>query len=299
MKASQSHIKGTIAIIVFAALILDTDTAKEGVRSGMQVCMQSAIPSLLPFLIISKYLSGSLYGMHIPLLAGIGALCGIPKGLESILGVSLIGGYPVGAQIIADAWEKHYIDRKTAERMLGFCNNAGPAFIFGICAGLFSVPGMGWPIFIIQVSSAILCGIILPDKNVVVGKIVPKRPVSFVTNLNSAIRSMVGICGWMICFRIVLSYMERYFAIENETVKAILYGVLELVNGTMAIRMIPSEAARFIALNGMLSLGGMCVWMQTAAASKGLSLKSFCFSKIFQSLISVVLAVIIWSVLFL
>ena len=289
-----SHFKVAAAIIVFAALILDTDTAKEGVRSGMQVCMQSAIPSLLPFLIISKYLSGSLYGMHIPLLAGIGALCGIPKGLESILGVSLIGGYPVGAQIIADAWEKHYIDRKSAQRMLGFCNNAGPAFIFGVCAGLFSAPGIGWLIFMIQLLSAII-----PGKKAAVSKIVQEGSTSFVSNLNSAIRSMAGICGWIICFRVVLSYIERYFAMENETITAILYGVLELVNGTMAIRMIPSEAARFIVLNGMLSFGGLCVWMQTAAASKWLSLKSFCFSKILQSLISVVLAVIIWSVLFL
>lgn len=297
MKAS--HFKGAVAIIVLAALILDTDTAKDGVRSGLQVCMQSAIPSLLPFLMISKYLSGSLYGMRIPLLARIGTLCGIPKGLESILGVSLIGGYPVGAQIIADAWEKHYIDRKTAQRMLGFCNNAGPAFIFGVCAGLFSAPGIGWTIFMIQLLSAILCGIILPGKKVVVSKIVPEGSVSFVSNLNSAIRSMAGICGWIICFRVVLSYMERYFAIENEIITAILYGVFELVNGTIAIRTIPSEAIRFIVLNGILSFGGLCVWMQTAAASKGLSLKSFCFSKIFQSLISVVLAVIVCSVLFL
>ena len=294
-----SHFKVAAAIIVFAALVLDTDTAKEGVHSGMQVCMQSAVPSLLPFLIISKYLSGSLYGMHNPLLAGIGALCGIPKGLESILGVSLIGGYPVGAQIIADAWEKHYIDRKTAQRMLGFCNNAGPAFIFGVCAVLFSAPGIGWLIFMIQLLSAILCGIIIPGKKAAVSKIVQEGSTSFVSNLNSAIRSMAGICGWIICFRVVLSYIERYFPMENETSTAILYGVFELVNGTMAIRMIPSEAARFIVLNGMLSFGGLCVWMQTAAASKGLSLKSFCFSKIFQSLISVVLAVIIWSVLFL
>ena len=110
---------------------------------------------------------------------------------------------------------------------------------------------------------------------------------------------MAGICGWIICFRVVLSYIERYFPMENETSTAILYGVFELVNGTMAIRMIPSEAARFIVLNGMLSFGGLCVWMQTAAASKGLSLKSFCFSKMLQSLISVVLAVIVWLVLFL
>ena len=292
------YFKSAAAIIVFAALILDTDTAKEGVRSGMQVCMQSAVPSLLPFLMITKYLSGNLYGMHIPLLAGIGTLCGIPKGLESILGVSLVGGYPVGAQIIADAWGKHYIDRKTAQRMLGFCNNAGPAFIFGICAGLFSVPGIGWLIFIIQLLSAILCGIILPGKNVVVRKIVPEGSASFVSNMNSAIRSMAGICGWMICFRVVLSYIERYFAIENETIKAILYGVFELVNGTMATREISSEAIRFVVLNGILSFGGLCVWMQTAAASKGLPLKSFCLSKLFQSVICMILATIVWSILF-
>lgn len=293
------NIKRAVAIIAFAVLILDTNTAIEGVRSGMQVCMQSAIPSLLPFLIISKYLTGSLYGTRIPFLSRIGALCGIPKGLESILGVGLIGGYPVGAQMITDAWERRYLDQNTAQRMLGFCNNAGPAFIFGVCAGLFSIPIAGWLIFLIQLVSAVLCGVILPGKKVRESRIIPEGSVSFVSNLNFAVRAMAGICGWILCFRIVISYIERYVAIENEIIEVIVYGILELMNGTMALRKISSEATRFIILNGMLGFGGLCVWMQTAAASKGLSLKAFCFSKLFQSVVSMILAVIACSILFL
>lgn len=294
----KSYFKCVVAMIIFTALILDTNTAKEGVLSGIQVCMQSAIPSLLPFLMISKYLSGSLYGMCIPLLSGIGSLCGIPKGLESILCVGLIGGYPVGAQIIADAWEKRYMDQKTAQRMLGFCNNAGPAFIFGVCAGLFSTPGAGWSIFLIQLLSALLCGIILPGKKVVESRIIQEDSSSFVSNLNSAIRAISGICGWIICFRIVLSYIERYFTLDNEIIEAIIYGIFELMNGTIAIRNISSEAIRFVMLNGMLGFGGLCVWMQTAAAAKGLSIKLFCFSKLLQTVICMILSVIVWLIIF-
>jgi hypothetical protein len=290
--------KIVIAVIVFAVLILDTNTAIEGVRSGLEVCMQSAIPSLLPFLIIAKFISGNLYGLKIPIISKLGNLCGIPKGMESILGIGLISGYPVGAQIVKDAWEKHYIDQQDAERILGFCNNAGPAFIFGVCAGMFSSPRTGFLIFMIQLTSALLCGMILLGKNDgIERRISSVSTSSFVSILNAVIGSMAGICGWIICFRVILSYIERYLPMENIIVKAGIYGAFELVNGTFAIAEIPSEAIRFVMINGILGLGGLCVWMQTAAAAKGLSIKRFCMCKLLQSGVCMILAAITQSVI--
>jgi len=101
------------------------------------MCLESVVPSLFPFLILSGIITTSFTGVEVKILRPVGRLCGIPSGGESLLLIGLIGGYPVGAQCIYRAYETGQISKVDAQRMLGFCNNAGPAFIFGITASLF------------------------------------------------------------------------------------------------------------------------------------------------------------------
>lgn len=292
--------KRRYAKIAFAAvglllLIADSQKAVEGIQSGIGVCLKSVIPALLPFLILTKYLTGNLFGSRMPLLARLGKLCGVPSGLESILGVGLISGYPVGAQLIADAWADNRLDRESAERMLGFCNNAGPAFVFGVCAGLFTFKGAGWMIFTVQILSALLCGVILPGKKKTICPVMEKSSLSFPDVLNNAIRTMAGICGWVLCFRVVFSYLRYYLPIKNVLLRASVYSLLEIVNGCVVLGEIQSEPIRFVLVNGLLSFGGLCVWMQTVSVTKGLSRKWFYVGKIVQSICSIVLS---WEVQF-
>lgn len=291
------YIKGIFSAIGLLLLILDTKTAVEGIRNGIMMCMQSAIPSLLPFLILTKYLMGQLNGTRVSLLKPLGNLCGIPQPMVSILGIGLIGGYPVGAQLIADAWKKKLLDKETAARMLGFCNNAGPAFIFGMCAGLFTVPSAGWLILFIQIFSALSCGIILPRRKIMHSEDNTVEPVSFVRNLEISVRAMLNICCCVLCFRVIISYVDTYLPMKT-VLRAIVFGLLELVNGCISSQEVSSEPIRFIIINGMLSFGGMCVWMQTVASVKGLPLKWFYIGKLLQCLLCVSLASVIQFFIF-
>ena len=284
------YIKIFLAVAGFTLLIVDTKTATMGIQCGIELCLQSVIPSLLPFIILSKYLTSQLYGVRLPLLSRLGKLCGIPEGLESILGVGLIGGYPIGAQLITDAWKNGFCDKKTATRMLGFCNNAGPAFIFGVCAGLFTIPCAGWLILFIQTTSAICCGIILPGKERSAGAKVSLQPITFIKNLELAIRAMISICGWILCFRVIISYVDQYLTMNNPILRTSFLAALELVNGCTELNSVLSEPIRFIIVNGILSFGGLCVWMQTSATVSGLSKKWFCVGKITQCIFSATFA---------
>lgn len=284
------YIKIFLIVAGFTLLIIDTKTATMGIQSGIGLCLQSVIPSLLPFIILSKYLTSQLYGIQLPFLSPLGKLCGIPEGLESIMAVGLIGGYPIGAQLITDAWKKGICDEKTAIRMLGFCNNAGPAFIFGVCAELFNIPCAGWLILLIQTASSICCGIILPGKERAAGGKVTLQPITFVKNVELAIRAMISICSWILCFRIIISYVDHYVTMNNPIFRTSLLSALELVNGCTESNSVVSEPIRFIIVNAILSFGGLCVWMQTAATVGGLSMKWFCFGKIMQCIFSATFA---------
>ena len=292
----KRYIKIFLSVGSLMILILDVQTAIKGIQDALDVCIRSVIPSLLPFLILSKYITGNMIGVKIPLISRIGESCGIPAGLDSILGIGWIGGYPTGAQAIKDAYRKKCIDRVTAQKILGFCNNAGPAFIFGISASLFTKKWIGWIVFLIQIISSILVGLMIPIKRTVEKKKMPESTITLIESVEKGIKSMALICGWILCFRIILTYINRYLLVHDPFVEVFISGVLELSNGCLSLGMLDSEAAKFIILNGMLSFGGICVWMQTKAVSDGLKLKWFIVGRCLQCIISTTLAYIaqIW-----
>ena len=109
---------GVVAALGMLILILDTKTALWGATQGIDLCIRSVIPSLFPFFLLSGILVKSLMGAKLPLLRPVGRLLGIPKGAEALLISGFLGGYPVGAKCIRDAWNRGGISKQDAERML-------------------------------------------------------------------------------------------------------------------------------------------------------------------------------------
>ena len=128
----------TLSVVILIVFIIDPNTASSGVAEGIDMCLKVIIPSLFPFFVVSTYLNAILFGYPIPAIQCIAKLLQIPIGGESILLLGLIGGYPVGAKLIADLYYTNKIDKQTAHILLGYCNNAGPAFIFGIAGAAFA-----------------------------------------------------------------------------------------------------------------------------------------------------------------
>ena len=125
---------GIGAASAMAILILDGKTAITGAQDGIALCLQTVIPSLFPFILLSILLTNTLLGHAIPLLRPLGRLFHLPSGSESLLICAFLGGYPVGAQTVSSLFQNGQLPRSTADRMLTFCNNAGPAFLFGMTA---------------------------------------------------------------------------------------------------------------------------------------------------------------------
>ena len=153
------------AALGMLVLILDAQTAVSGAKAGIELCLGTVIPSLFPFFVLSMLLTSSLVGRSSRFLGPLGKFCGMPAGSESLLAVGLLGGYPVGAQNISRAREAGQLSGEDARRLLGFCNNAGPAFLFGMAAAQFTEWWMGWALWGIHILSALLTTRMLGEKN--------------------------------------------------------------------------------------------------------------------------------------
>lgn len=287
----QNHAIAILASLGMLVLILDGKTALQGAADGIDLCTRVLIPSLFPFFVLSTLLTTSLSGQAIPFLKPIGYLCKIPEGTESVLAIGLLGGYPVGAQNVTLLYQKGQLSASDAERMLAFCNNAGPAFIFGILSTMFSHKYACFLLWIVHIVSALLVALLLTgERNP--GKVIPFPVKPRVTDaLWQSVKAMAQVCGWVILMRIILVIVENWFLwILPVPARVILAGVLELSNGCIRLSDLNCEGLRFIIASGLLSFGGICVTLQTVSVADKLSLRRYFPGKLLQCCISVILS---------
>ncbi|MCL1867220.1 MAG: hypothetical protein FWF82_07415, partial [Oscillospiraceae bacterium] len=106
---------GTIVICagLCTVLVLDARGISAAVLSGVELCLNSIIPSLFAFLVLSSFVVES----------------GIIKGEVPIFVLSMLGGYPVGAKLLCDHVRTSPDRKVRAEHMLMYCYCGSPAFL--------------------------------------------------------------------------------------------------------------------------------------------------------------------------
>lgn len=173
--------------------------------------------------------------------------------------------------------------------MLAFCSNAGPSFLFGMVGQMFQQRWVPWVLWGILILSALMVASIFPAGSNL-GKEAPiqesRKPL-----MATAVGIMGQICGWVILFRVGITFLERWCLwLLPEPIQVAIIGLLELSNGCLALEKIQSIPLRFILCAGMLSFGGLCVGFQTASVVEDLSMGYYWLGKGLQTIFSLLLA---------
>lgn len=279
---------GVGSALAMLVLILDGKTALLGAQQGVQLCLQTVVPSLFPFFFLSNLLTSSLAGVPSRALRPLGKLFGVPEGTEPLLLAGLLGGYPAGAQSVAQSFRAGQISRQEGERLLAFCNQPGPAFLFGMVAFLFPRKWMVWLLWAIVLLSALVTARFLGDTPGEAIALPAKKPTPA---LAAALRATGTVCGWVVIFRVILAFLSRWalwlVPVEGQ---ALLSGLLELTNGCLLLGNVPDMRLRFVLAVVLLTFGGLCVGLQTLSLLEGLSPRSYLLGKLLQTAIALSLA---------
>lgn len=274
-----------VAAAGLLVLIIDSRLALEGAGAGVDLCIRTVIPSLFPFFVLTGVLTKFLQKSDARWIYVLAAALGISPGAAPALIPGFLGGYPVGAKCIGDMYAEKQISKKEAERMLAFCSNAGPSFLFGMVSVFFPNVKMVWFLWLIQISGAALTALAFPrsvDENTLPRKIGWEKERPDV--VWSAIRAMGTVCGWIILFRTILTFLNAWLLwLFPAWVRVLVIGILELSNGCCELMQITDVKLRFIICACMLSQGGLCVFLQTMSVTKGLSLKGYFLGKTVQT----------------
>ena len=285
------------SLCAMAALIFASDQVIEACRYGLSLCCELIIPSLFPFFLISILMNrlglprmlGQLISPLSRLLFGVSGT----GGTAFVMG--LCGGYPLGAAYIADMYGSGSVSRDEAERLLGFCNNSGPAFLIGaIGTGLFSSVKAGLFLYMTHILAAALTGLVLrallgaetePEWHEKGSSPAAFSP-AFTETVKQAVVSVLNVCGYVICFTVLVGLLDAdgFFSLiigrlswlsgaELHWVRAFLTGILELGSGVGQMRglaLLPENLALAAFLVGW---GGISVHYQTMAQIAGTGLE--------------------------
>lgn len=294
MKKKTHIISAISALVILLLLIIDTETAKNGAYAGIELCIKVLLPSLFPFFLAITYANSLFTGYSIPGLHFLCRFLQISPGGEPILLLGFLGGYPVGAQLIGDMCKNNQISKGTAKILLGYCSNAGPSFIFGVTGLLFSnhwVPAIIW---LVHIVSAVLTGFILPRPSHSQIKFDHPAPISLAVSMQNSIRICSTVCGWVVTFQIIQSYIlkitQRY---AHSVFVYVLRGLLELSSGCIALQELNNEPLRFILTSGFLAFGGVCVILQTISVTQGLGMGLYLPGKMIQTAIALIISALL------
>lgn len=204
----KNIIRVCAAVFLVVFIILRAGEAAQGIRASLSVCAMTIIPSMLPMLVITSYISfsGMLEKTERYFEKISRFLFRLPGKSLVIFIMSMTGGFPVGLKMTADALERGELSRNQAQRMSVFCIGGGPAFIINT-VGFFMAGSQkaGIIILVSNIISSLITGIAsrafdsgdnLSEFNASQKNI--KNPL--INSVESAIKTIINICGWIIIF---------------------------------------------------------------------------------------------------
>ena len=299
----MARLRGAAALFfpVFfgAALLLFPDVSAAAAREGVTLCLQTVLPSLFPFFVLSsllvqsdvpRLLSRAMAGVMYPLFGVSGA------GASALI-LGLLGGYPVGARTVAELYGRGEIGQEESEHLLAFCNNSGPGFFLGVCGtAVFSSARAGMYLYLIHVGAALVTGVLLRrDLGLPRRKAVSRQraPFDLAAAVQGSFAAVGSVSAFVIFFMVLLRLLSLVPALAAlpPLPRAALFGFVEMTNGVNAL---PATRAGFVLCAAIMNWGGLSVQAQTRAllAGSALSARRCVIGKAVQALVGVPLALL-------
>ena len=267
------------AALVF---LLHPDISRTAAEEGLSLCIHALLPSLFPFLILTGFWNGSEHGA-----GGLFSQIWLP---------AAVGGYPTGAGLIADAYQRGSLSKQDAEYALLFCCNAGPAFTVGFLGvGILNNLSAGILLYTVHLAASLLIGRLFRPQAAHPTMHRPSSPAAVpfdcVHTILQAGQTMWKICVLVLAFGLFNAHLLALLpvTIRHNALSAAISAALELSGGIHRLSQLNLPLSNMLVLSAIaLGWGGVCVCFQTASLLNGseLSLGAYIKGKLLHGLIS-------------
>ncbi len=302
IKAKKTYITAALYAIIIYSLIANHTEIKDEILKTVTMWCTVLIPSLFPYLVLSKYLSSSETMELIAKALGpvIGRIIKTGKNGIKVFICSLFCGYPSGALCTADLLKSSAISQSEAHRLICFTNNAGPLFVISaIGTSMLKNTADGIAIYCIQTASAILYAFFSGKKthsekhNFSYSH--PAEKTDFCNCVKSAVTAIINIGGFIVCTVVICKIIILFlFGILNHTeyqnffmLEAYVYSVFEISVASAMISALPKTAFSFAFLCATVSWSGISVILQVKSVlPPQIKISRFIAAKFIQAAVS-------------
>lgn len=294
----KTRIFSALSVLLFMILIIiQPRICAEGAAEGLILCGKVIIPSLFPFTVcvifIQKIHILNILNFIKPFTEKIFKLT---PHCFSLLLLSFLGGYPIGAKLLEEEIKNKTLDRENAAVMLNYCVNAGPAFIIlAVGNGCFHSKTIGIILLASHITSAFVLAFISRffikadtcSSKIKYNKI--SAADSFVASVAESSAAVLSICGYVILFSTITGYINFYA--EKASLLKYISLFLEISNAVTLTKNV-------IIISFLLGFGGLCVWCQILTLGKSIkpNFAFFAFTRVIHGILSAVFTAVLLKV---
>lgn len=321
------------SLLIFSVMLIilsNPSRFSKSTTDGLNLFISAVLPGLFPFMLLTKLLTE--FNVIFKLSKKCDKLTYFLFGTKGVslfaFLMSILSGYPIGAKIISDLYNKKLISENDAKKMSIFCTTSGPIFIIGaVGTTMFSSYKIGLIIYISHIVSSIILGIVY---NLLTRKTtqstIPQLQVQETSSyhhhsgdiiskcLSDTINSVFLVGAYITIFYLIseildsfniissltnsLYFITKNFNISLQNIKGLIYGLIEVTRGC---KVLSSGYNTFsIALCcGVISFSGFSIIMQSMAFLKQAKIKmhSFIFSKLVHMILSIFICLMLVTIM--
>ncbi len=307
-----------LGILLFAlGLAFFPREASLAAVQGIELCASVLVPSLFPFFVVSSMCmrtglaarAGRLFEKPMRLLFRLPGAC------ASAFALGLAGGYPVGASSAASLFRQGLCTRRQAERLLGFCNNCGPGFIFGaVGSAMLGSRALGALLYLSHVGASVCTGLVLslPSRRLAPPERASRAPAAepmpfaraFTESVTASFSSVLNVSAFVIFFAVftrlsALSGLSGALGsllpgrLPSGMAAALTNGFFEVTGGVQSLASLSCPLSlKLTACAFLLGWGGLSVHGQTLSLTEpaGLSPRFYFAGKALHAAFSALFA---------
>lgn len=265
----------------------------EGIKKGLLFCTEVLVPSLYLFMALSSLLvkSGVMVTLSKPFAGVSRGIFRLPQEGFTVLLLSMMGGYPVGARCAAALYEDGRLSAEEAEATAQIAVCAGPGFLLNyVGAALLNNRRAGMILLAAETLGMLITGVII-------GRTRPSPPVRrqrtvnptggnlLITAVSEASKATFHLCGMVV---LCAAGVEVIAAVSpSDVITDLCSAAVEITTGCH--RMCGRYPLYLIAF--FVGFGGISVHLQIFAGLGGLSIKKslFFLYRIIQGIITAAL----------
>lgn len=305
-KTANSIILSLLIFALLVAMVAQPQTYMQETLNALIVWATVLLPSLLPFVLYTKFLT--MLGMIDPISK---LFAPFTKKFYNVGGISsfvylmsIMSGYPVGAKLTSDLYIDGKINRGEAQRLITFCANCGPMFLIGtVGVGLLANKTSGYILLISHFIGALLNGLIyrkykLDDTTKISNSKTHQTEDDALSNsVISSAKSMFIVGAYVVVFFVLIKFLNTILPIEQNSIwGALINGFLEITHGCKDISTLAlSNNLKTILCCFVASFGGIATGLQSITFLKKIDMK-FCFFvtfKLTHAIISTIICTLI------